>query len=230
MKRAVPAKQKLLFICVLCLCLDAEWEESHAQGLVSSQDLDQEFSIGKGQAASTELADMQTGLKEAVFRQDNPVIGRVFIAPAEQHYTVTFNGQNLFQGQKRQDLDVTLGARLFFRAPFRSDDESYLSSIGFTVPRVTTATARSLFVFLAGSGNIIGRNLQGANQSSYWLASSDNLGTPTGTSQVGFGWQDGPLSLSLGYMDKNYKNAHMLKGMSMGHDGVTGFTFSFRPN
>lgn len=211
------------------LCIGALWGEGHAQGLVGSTELEEQFSVDQNQSTATAVGDLQTSLKEAVFRPDAPVVGRVFVVPVDQHYTLTFNGQNLFEGQKRQDLDVILGARLFFRAPFQSDDGSYISRLGFTAPKVTTSQARSLFVFLAGSGNIIGRNLQGPNQSPYWLASLDNLGTPTGTSQVGVGWQDGPLSLSLGYMDKNYKNAHMLKGMSMGHDGVTGFTLSFRP-
>jgi len=220
MTRAFPRCPKPHFLCVLGLCLGLLWGKSDAQGLVGTQDLDRQFSIYQNQSTPIERADLQTSLKEAVFR-----LG----APVGHQYSLTLNGQSLVQGQKKQEFDFNLGAHLYFRVPFRGDYESYLSRIGFTVPRATTVEDRSLFVFLAGSGNIIGRNLQGSAKSPYWLASLDNLGTPTVTSQVGIGWRDGPLSLYLGYMDKNYKNAHTLKGMSMGHDGIAGLTFSFRP-
>lgn len=165
----------------------------------------------------------------AAFNSGPSISGQLYITPLNRSFSEGVSRAPEDQADWQARNELVFGAKLYFKTDAgrqRADNPSYLDLLA---PKIARGQPSKFYVFLAGSGNMLSRSLAKESSGPEWLLSQDDRSDSAGVTQLGIGWQTGPVELSLGYMDKNYKNAHLLKGMNTHHEGVAGLTFSFRP-
>ena len=190
---------------------------------------------GQSVTSVEDIAEIQEDLGannrrwSAAFNSGPSISGQFFITSVNRSFPegVSRPPENQLDWQSRNDL--VLGAKLYFESQVSRQKAGKPSYLDLLAPKIARGTPGKFYVFLASSGNMLSRSLAKESSRGEWLLSRDDLGGSAGVTQLGIGWQTGPVGLSLGYMDKNYKNAHLLKGMNTYHEGVAGLTFSFRP-
>ena len=184
---------------------------------------------GAGATMNQVDLDSYINLWAAAYKAGPVLSGRFFVTPLGRSYTevVPPAPEGLTAWQDRGGF--VFGAKLYFESQASKKRTDRRSLLGLLAPEISRGDPGKFYVFLAGSGNMLSRALSKEASGGNWLVSQDDLGASAGVTQLGIGWQNGPVGLSLGYIDRNYKNEHLLKGMSVQHEGIAGLSLSFRP-
>jgi hypothetical protein len=86
------------------------------------------------------------------------------------------------------------------------------------------------YLFAAASGRAVGLNmLRGESGWDRAGWSTDPASRLVGDAQVGLGWRKGPMQTSIGFVHREVKGDHMLRGADPDAVSMVAFSFSIRP-